>query len=505
MSNNLFLVLVLVLFAVVLLLALLGGVFWYLRRSSANNNEETEADEAPDPAPIQSIPKADTGSAPARPATEAKPAQAASPAASSPAPAPISPQPLDGTNLGDKIKILIVDDNPDTRENVSRLLYFEDDMDVIGQAINGRDGIEQAIALKPHIVLMDINMPDMDGISAAKEMSMTAPYSQVIMMSVQAEQHYMKQAMAAGARDFQPKPFTADELINCIHRVYKIGIPIYQKLEAAQQVQAQRASQAPTETARSEDDTPVIVIYSPKGGIGTSALATNLAIAFQQDFGETVLMDADLQFGDVLVHLNTRATRTMSDLIHESGLDIELLADVVLSHSTGLKLLLGPPQPELADAITPDMVTEIIKGLKRLFKLVIIDTNCKLNDATMAVLDNADYILMVTTPELPAVKSAKLFLELADLLEFGPDRLGVVINRANLPGGINPKQIGKVLKLKHAYFVPYDSKLYLATSKGTSIIQEDPSASSARAIRDLARQLRAKLTESEPQPVKEAA
>jgi Flp pilus assembly CpaE family ATPase len=81
----------------------------------------------------------------------------------------------------------------------------------------------------------------------------------------------------------------------------------------------------------------------------------------------------------------------------------------------------------------------------------------------------------------------------------------VVINRANLPGGINPKQIGKVLKLKHAYFVPYDSKLYLATSRGTSIIQEDPSAPSARAIKDLARQLRAKLTEPEPQPVKEVA
>jgi len=499
MSTNLILVLALVLFAVVLLLALFGGVFWYLRRSNANNNnnEETEADEVPVPDSIQPAPKADTKSAPVRPAAEAKPAQ--------PAPAPVSPKPLDGANLDDKIKILIVDDNPETRENVSRLLYFEDDMDVIGQAINGRDGIEQAIALKPHIVLMDINMPDMDGISAAKEMSMTAPYSQVIMMSVQAEQHYMKQAMAAGARDFQPKPFTADELINCIHRVYKIGIPIYQKLEAAQQVNALRASQAPAETVRGEEDAPVIVVYSPKGGIGTSALATNLAIALQQEFGETVLMDADLQFGDVLVHLNTRATRTMSDLIHESGLDIELLDDVVLSHSTGLKLLLAPPQPELADAITPEMVTEIIKGLKRLFKLVIIDTNCKLNDATMAVLDNADYVLMVTTPELPAVKSAKLFLELAELLEFGPNRLGVVINRANLPGGINPKQIGKVLKLKHAYFVPYDSKLYLATSRGTSIIQEDPSAPSARAIKDLARQLRAKLTEPESQPVKEAA
>ncbi len=502
MSTDLLVIGIVVVLGGLVVLALLGGVFWYFRRSAAE-------EEAPASKPVKAKTTKPTTQAKSPSAGQAPPATDTASPASSPAAPPAakvaSPPKLEGDRLGEKIRILIVDDNPDTRGHVSRLLYFEDDMEVIGQAINGQDGIEQSIELKPHIVLMDINMPDMDGITATREMSMLAPFSQVIIMSVQAEQHYMKQAMAAGARDFQPKPFTADELISCVHRVYEIGRPIYEKLEAIEQAQAHVAAQAPSEVKRGTADAPVIAIYSPKGGIGTSVLAANLAVALQREYGDVALLDADLQFGDILVHLNTRATRTMSDLIHQGELDIELLPDVMLSHNSGLKLLLAPPQPEYADAITGDIVDKIIKGLKRDFKIVLVDTCSKLNDATMTVLDNADYILMLTSPELPAVKSAKLFLELADRLEFGSERLGVVINRANLPGGIPPKQIGKVLNIKHAYFIPYDPKLHLAINKGVAVTQEDAGAPSARAITDLAKDVWQKLNEGEMQPLKQAA
>jgi pilus assembly protein CpaE len=433
----------------------------------------------------------------------------------SPAPTPtpaVTGQASDDGQPGQGIRILIVDDNPDTRDNVSRLLYFENDMEVIGQAINGRQGIELAIELKPHIVLMDINMPDMDGITATEKMSFDAPYSQVIMMSVQAEQHYMKRAMAAGARDFQPKPFTADELINCIHRVYQIGLPIYRKIEAAEKAQAQLDAQKPKQAKAGPGGagTPVIVVYSPKGGIGTSAIAINLAVAWQQTQGDVVLMDGDLQFGDISVHLNTRPTRTISDMVHEGEIEIELLSEVVLAHNSGLKLLLSPPIPQLADTITPDMIPSIIKGLKNQFKAVVVDTTSQLTDVTVRLLEKADFILLVTSPELPAIKSAKLFLELASQLEFDPNCLGVVINRVNLPGGVRHDQIGKVLKLERTYLVPYDQRLYMTMYRGLSINQQEPGAPSAQAIADLARALWQDLTGAGAEveqavPVREAA
>jgi DNA-binding NarL/FixJ family response regulator len=327
-------------------LALAIGILWFWRRRSAQQPKAASKKSAQSQMTKSSAP-----------GNKAEPASPPAPAANAPAtPLTSSPTPVPARNTRsetggeEKIRILIVDDNVDTRENVSRLLYFEKDMEVIGQAVNGRQGIEMSVQYKPHIVLMDINMPDVDGITATQEMLLVAPFSQVIIMSVQAEQHYMKQAMAAGARDFQPKPFTADELVSCIRRVYKIGQPMYRQLETAEKSRTQTVSQPKVESTQREGS-PVIAIYSPKGGIGTSTLAVNLAVALQQAYGDTVLMDADLQFGDVPVHLNTKAARTVSDLVHDGQLDIELVPEIVLAHHSGLKLLLGPSQPELADAI----------------------------------------------------------------------------------------------------------------------------------------------------------
>ena len=470
------------------------------QRPSAMQSKQTPAAKVDPPTKAAPPPAASTPP-PAAPSTS-KPAQPQPPVAV-PATTGASPAPLAETT--DKIRILIVDDNPDTRENVSRLLYFEDNLDVIGQAVNGREGIEMATELRPHVVLMDINMPDMDGITATEKMSVQVPYCQVIIMSVQAEQDYMKRAMAAGARDFQPKPFTADELINCIHRVYQIGIPIYQKIEAAQQIETQtRGTAAKAKKVIKEGDAPVIAVYSGKGGVGTSAVAANLAVALQQYRGDVALMDADLQFGDISVNLNTRPNRNIADLVHEGEVDVELLPDVVLAHDTGLKLLLAPPEPQLADTILPGMVADIVKELKNLFKVIVIDTNSQLNDVTLNVLEHADYVLVVTAPELPAIKSAKSFLELAAKLEFPAEKLGVVINRANEPGGVRPGQIAKVLKLEQPFLVPDEARLHMAMYKGVTIIQEDANAPASKAFRQIATDIWQKLAGPEEEELVEA-
>lgn len=407
---------------------------------------------------------------------------------------------------GEKIRILIVDDNEGTRENVTRLLYFEDDLEVVGQAMNGRQGVEMSIELKPHIVLMDINMPDMDGITATQEMGLKSPFSQVIIMSVQSDQHYMRRAMAAGARDFQPKPFTSEDLVSCIRRVYTIGLPMYRQLETAELAKATREISGPGASAGGDGSVtaPVIAVYSPKGGVGTSAIAGNLAIALQQEVGSTVLMDGVLQFGDIMVHLNTRATRTICDLVHDSSFEVDLLPDILLPHTSGLKLLLGPPSPELADAITPTGIVEVINNLKRQFKLVVIDTHSQLTDETLAALDNADYVLLVITPELPAIKNAKHFLELAELLELKLERIKVVINRANEPGGVPPKKVKEILALERAFYIPQDPRLDASLRKGVSVCLQDSSAPSAQAIKDMAHQLLDQLGEAIPDMVEEA-
>lgn len=244
--------------------------------------------------------------------------------------------------------------------------------------------------------------------------------------------------------------------------------------------------------------TPVIVVYSPKGGVGTSAVAANLAIAFHQEHGGVALVDGDLQFGDISVHLNTRPDRTISDLIHDGKLEIDLVNEILIAHNSGLKLLLAPPQPQLADMVTPAMMKDIIISLKNDFKMVVVDTHHHLNDMTLSILELADIILVVTTPELPAIKSVKLFLELAQQLNFPAEHIKIVVNRASIPGGIKVEKLEQVLTVSESFRIPYDLKLHFAlNNRGLSIYQQDASAPSARALADMAHVLLRSMTVSD--------
>lgn len=500
----------------VALLLIAGVVGWFFMRRRGN-----EAVEGDSRAALEEKKPAETGKAPS---PAAQPIQAqdngtakaakSSPARSKPTPpVPAAPPAMPIAQMeqpeetGEKIRILIVDDNVGTRENVGRLLYFEQDMEVIGQAINGQQGIDMAEDLKPHIVLMDINMPDMDGITATEKMSVKTPYSQVIIMSVQAERDYMKRAMAAGARDFQPKPFTADELISCIRRVYQIGLPVYRQLEALEKGGGGQATVTQSKTQEPEavrSGGSVIGIYSAKGGIGTSSLAVNLATALQQLQGDVALIDTDLQFGDVSVHLNIQPSRTMVDSIHDGQIDAELLPELLLAHNSGLKVLLAPTQPEVAESVTPPMLATMIRELKKKFSLVIVDMEKQLNERALTVLDNVDYLLLVTGPELPAIKNAKLFLDLTSQLEIPADRIDIVMNHATISGGVPASKIEKALQISHSYPIPHDPRMQTATNKGVTVIQQDSGSPAAKAIMSLARSMAQKVSAGDESPVKEA-
>lgn len=122
----------------------------------------------------------------------------------------------------DKIRVVIVDDTAETRSNIRKLLAFADNIAVIGEAADGSEAVEVARDLKPDCILMDINMPGLDGISAAEQIYQAAPECLTIVISVQEEQEYLRRAMAAGARDYLTKPFSGDELINTINRVWQL-------------------------------------------------------------------------------------------------------------------------------------------------------------------------------------------------------------------------------------------------------------------------------------------
>ena len=173
----------------------------------------------------------------------------------------------------EKIRILIVDDIPETRENVRKLLAFEADVEVVGVAGTGREAIQLARDLQPNIVMMDINMPDMDGITAVEMITRDRPIAQVIMMSVQSEADYLRRSMLAGARDFLTKPFTGEDLVSTIRRVHRMGQTRAATLAAAAPAQCSASiwqGWAPAPRHVPERVAASSSSFGPKGGMGTT-------------------------------------------------------------------------------------------------------------------------------------------------------------------------------------------------------------------------------------------
>src|SRR5512140_2506714 len=212
---------------------------------------------------------------------------------------------------GEKFRVLIVDDVADTRENVRKLLQFESDIDVVGAARSGMEGIQLSQELDPDVVLMDINMPDIDGIAATEAIRHKSPYIQVVILSVQGDQNYMRKAMLAGARDFLTKPPMGDELSSAVRRAAATALVERNKLVASRATGSGAGLPTAVHVLPGLLQGKVVSVYSAKGGVGKTTVAVNLAIALHNDDTRVVLVDGNLQFGDVAIFVNEQGKNTI--------------------------------------------------------------------------------------------------------------------------------------------------------------------------------------------------
>jgi len=340
--------------------------------------------------------------------------------------------------MADQIRVLIVDDIPETRDHLSKLLGFEGDIDVVGSASSGLEALRLAGELHPDIVLMDINMPDMDGIATTEQLSRDNPTASIIMMSVQGEADYLRRSMLAGAREFLVKPFSSDELTASIRGVFAREREKQSRIAAATPASGGGGLVAQTESG---EPGQVIAVFSPKGGVGRTTVAVNLAVAAATELGKkVVLVDGSFQFGDVGVLLNLNPkNKSIADLapeLEQAGHEVESIETFVINHSAGIRVLLAPPSPEMAELIKPDGIKRVIEALRMTHDLVIVDCTSFFNETTLAILDAADTILTMLSLEITSIKNMRLFLEVADQLGYEGGKVRLVLNRADSALGI---------------------------------------------------------------------
>lgn len=373
------------------------------------------------------------------------------------------------------IKILIVDDIGETRENLRKLLSFDCGFLVIGEASNGKEAVALTKRLKPDIVLMDINMPVMDGIEATRIITVEAPMSTVVILSVQGEQEYLREAMAAGARNYLVKPFSVDELINTIRKTHDLEV--------------QRRARIMPIVAPQRKLGRVVTVFSTKGGVGKTTIATNLAAELAKRSNRSVvLVDLDLQFGDIAIMLDTVPVRTIADIAREEEVDSEIVEACLFTHDTGIRVLPSPLRPEQSEIVTGRHVEAILGLLAESFDFIVIDLPQGLADISLTAMDAADIIFLITSLELPAIKNAGICLEIMDALGYEDDKVKLVVNRSSKEIGVDIGEMENALKRTVDIHIPSDGRLVVqSVNKGVPFVLSNPTAKVSLAIKDLAR------------------
>ncbi|MBU1022948.1 response regulator [bacterium] len=380
-----------------------------------------------------------------------------------------------------EVTLLIADDSQEMRETLKTLLTFNETIKVVGEASNGEEAVEKVAEIQPDLVLMDINMPVMDGLKATEAIAIKSPHTGVIIISVQEEVEYMRRAMSAGAREYLVKPFDSDELFRTINNVIE------------KEMIRRNSSHESSSGFGSGGSGKIISLFSPKGGVGKSVLAVNLATEIRKMINARVLLlDLNLEFGDLALLLNLNATTTIVNVAQTGiqSIDMEYLKSNIMTTSNGIDILPAPLKPEYAEIITPGVIQRVIELVKNEWDYIIIDTACSFKSEVLSALDLSNLILMVFGGDFLSLKNSSLALSVMSSLNYPMEQVKLVLNRAFTQPSTKILDIEKGLKKRIDYQLPADLELVLnSINRGQPFVDTNPSSDLAKSIRAICEDL----------------
>jgi pilus assembly protein CpaE len=242
---------------------------------------------------------------------------------------------------------------------------------------------------------------------------------------------------------------------------------------------------------------PMICILGPKGGTGKTLVSTNLAVALAEAGEKTVLVDLDLQFGDVGLALGMRPDKTIYDLAHSAGtMDEDKLDAYLVKHSSGLSVLLAPTRPDQASAVTVDFLRDVFTTLRSMADYVIVDTPPGFTPEVIAAIDASSNVCIVGMLDSLSLKNTKLGLETLELMGYDQSRIALVLNRSDTRVGITREDVEAVVGRAPEVLVPSDRQIPISVNDGVPIVISDERSEPARAFRELA----ALYTEAHEEP-----
>lgn len=364
---------------------------------------------------------------------------------------------------GYRTRILVVDRDPGAIAIVRSILRAQD-WEVIS-AQSAAEALEKARLEGPDAIITELGLPDMGGADLCRHLRQRSETSDtpIIVLSAASGVAERVSALRAGAADYLVKPPDAQELIARLRAVLDL---------------------------RKEKAGFVMAVASGKGGLGTSVIAANLAVALRRiSRRSVVLVDADLASGTVDIMLNLQNTAPLSHLLPRlDELEQTDFEAILTPHISGVQALLL--QNEGTGTVHPDELRKIILALRRMRDLILVDTPTPFDDNVEVILEVADRVLLILTPEISALRGARLFIDHARQLGLSRERIVPVLNRSPLRGGLQRRDIENALGMAMQATIPDDTKLVTySINRGVPLVDSHKRSGVARHITALAKTL----------------
>ena len=373
------------------------------------------------------------------------------------------------------INLILVSKQPSVNLRLREQLLTDEELEVLDEISNADEALEKVDLQNPNILLLYSGDADSDAISLAERVIQRKPRTFVIVLMERMTMERLQLATTAGCHNVFPVPETAKELCALVHRVYNAENDRINALDSNE-----RATWA----------SKILSVYSAKGGIGKTTIATNLALELARQKKKVCLIDLDLLFGDVHVFMDVEPKETISDLMQERfSNSIDGVRAFMTVHASGIHILCAPKTPEYAETVSGERIQSLLALLRSYYDYILIDTAVNFSDPTLAALEASTTILFLTGLDVSTLKNSKMALSILESLG-QKKKVRVIINRAVEISSITVTDVQRIVDAPILARIPSDYLVAVAAlNQGQPFAQSAPKAKLSLAIRDIAEKI----------------
>jgi pilus assembly protein CpaE len=346
----------------------------------------------------------------------------------------------------------------------------------IEYARTGLDGLKTVPLYKPDIIITDVRLPDLSGYEVAQRLRRDPRFESIpiIFLTSQSDLSDKLKAFEVGADDYLSKPFQPEEL------AARVGLLV----RRSELLRAAR----PTEELK--EHAQVFTVHSLRGGVGCSSTAVNLAVMLYKLWERpTLLIDTVMNAGQTALMLNASPMHTWEDLADLRSVDVDsaVIETLISKHASGIDYIAAPSFPIATDSLSDDVWQSVMDELRESYEFIVVDTAHDFSNVSIHMLNFADHILMMLSPDMASIRSAVCALNIYEKLGYSTEKIVPVMTHLYPVSGIKQAQVEKVLKCRVQYSIPHDPAEFLrAINFGEPLVITNPDSPVASMFEDAA-------------------